>query len=121
MQNNPRRLDYHFKLSLSVAHNQRWVGVGLKFCSFASFLCNPPPKKTSTNIISVQMPVRRVCLEGEGKRGTLQNITPLWIWWVSFFHSRKGGKKAVKETAMFTNDNSFFLKDSETLVGLCAG
>lgn len=50
MQNNPRRLDYHFKLSLSVAHNQRWVGVGLKFCSFASFLCKrPPPQKKKTN------------------------------------------------------------------------
>lgn len=72
MQNNPRRLDYHFKLSLSVAHNQRWVGVGLKFCSFASFLCkHPPPQKKKqniTNIISVQMPVRRVCLEGEATK-----------------------------------------------------
>lgn len=77
MQNNSRRLDYHFKLLLCVVHNQEggerkwWYSESRadrgKFSSFTPFSCR------ILSIICILMLLRSVCLAEEGKCRGLQN------------------------------------------------
>lgn len=104
MQNNPWRLDHHFKLSLCTAHNQDGREGVVEW--------GEKRKKVQLLLIFMQIHKHHMHLDaGEelARRsvcGARQNITPLWIWFVSLFHTRRGFERKV----VFTHNKSIIKK-----------
>lgn len=74
MQNNPRRLEYCFKLWLCAAHNQDGGGgIGGKTLALSS---NFYADSQTSYVFGACARLRG---EGQGKSRTRRNITPLWI------------------------------------------